>query len=292
MLNVVNFIKWALTHVNSSTVPSGAQLPLSIKDCGKDPWHYLFGTVRVATTTTKLQERWKNYYSTHGWTREQYEYYTKGWKSTDYATDCQGLLDAYLTYECNTKTDINADTNYNQWCTSRGQVSSISRSYVVGEALFMANSSGKMHHVGWICGFDATGNPLVVEARGLPYGVVVTKFNDRAWTHRGLMTTKFSYDNSNNVEEDKPMAQIIFEKTSPMKTGEVYKEMQKVLNLAGYTDAKGKKLTEDGKWGTNSQAAFDSLIKAHSVSTPVVPEVDSGDAFVLTSTNGKQKMKI
>lgn len=44
-----------------------------------------------------------------------------------------------------------------------------------------------MTHVGWICGFDSDGTPLVVEARGLRYGVVVTRLDTRPWTHRGIM---------------------------------------------------------------------------------------------------------
>ena len=47
----------------------------------------------------------------------------------------------------------------------------------------MANSNGKMTHIGWICG-SVNGEPLVVEARGLSYGVVITKLSQRGWTHR------------------------------------------------------------------------------------------------------------
>ena len=51
-----------------------------------------------------------------------------------------------------------------------------------------------MGHVGWVCGFDEDGEPLVVEARGLYFGVVVTRMGSERWTHRGLMTVKFDYD--------------------------------------------------------------------------------------------------
>lgn len=37
-----------------------------------------------------------------------------------------------------------------------------------------------------------------------------------------------------------------------MKIGAPYLAMQKALNAAGYTDATGKVLVEDGKWGTKS----------------------------------------
>lgn len=265
-----DFISWALTHAAG----------------GAEPWHYLFGSVKTQTTAAKLEERYKNYYSSHGWTRAQYDAATKGWKATDYATDCQGLLDAYLT-ERGEKTDINADMNYKNWCTDKGTLKAVGRPFVIGEALFMARANGTMHHVGWICGFDTDGEPLAVEARGLAYGVVVTRLKDRPWTHRGLMTAKFSYDN--NVEENKPMAQTVFEKTSPMKTGNAFKAMQTALNEAGYTDAKGRKLTEDGKWGENSQVAFNKLINAHASSVDK-PEDDS--AVYLTTEDGKYELKL
>ena len=107
-----------------------------------------------------------------------------------------------------------------------------------------------MTHVGWFCGFRANGGPLVVETRGLSYGVVVTELSKRNWTHRGLMTAKFDY--TKPKEEPKPMSIIKFEKTNPIKTGEPYLAMKKDLNEAGYTDNNDKVLEEDGKWGTKS----------------------------------------
>ena len=188
MTNVLNFIRWALTHVDPGTVPSGAVLVGgTATNVGAEPWHYLFGTVKSKTTAARIEERWRNHYS-KTWTREAYDHATAAMQPDDYATDCQGLLDAYLTYELGEKTDVNADYNYRKWCTGKGKTSEIERPYELGEAVFMANSRGKMSHVGWICGLDLDGELLVVEARGLSYGVVVTRLEARPWTHRGLMT--------------------------------------------------------------------------------------------------------
>lgn len=247
---IENFIKWALTHAKRSTIPSDAQLPLPIAQCGTDPWNYLFGSVRVMTTQATINYYFNNHYK-NKMTRADYDAITNSWSRTGYATDCQGMLDAYLTYVCNEKIDINAHMNYTLWCTDKGTIASINRPYVIGEAVFMCSTkSKKMTHVGWICGFRANGEPLVVEARGLAYGVVVTELSKRNWTHRGLMTAKFDY--TKHQEEPKPMSAIKFEKTNPIKTGEPYLAMQKALNAAGYTDATGKVLVEDGKWGAKS----------------------------------------
>lgn len=250
-LKVIDFIKWALTHAKS--VPTGAAMPLPIDACGAEPWHYLFGSVRVQTTPATLA-RYRQAYVNRGWACADFDAAVAGWRSTDYATDCQGLLDAYLTYVLHHKTDINADMNYRLWCNAKGPIDDITRDYVIGEAVFVSNKNGKMTHVGWICGFDSDGTPLVVEARGLRYGVVVTRLDNRPWTHRGIMDKKFKYS------EESEMEKIKFEVASPMHTGAAYKAMQTALSAAGYTDGDGKTLMADGKWGTKSQTAFTAMI--------------------------------
>lgn len=158
-----------------------------------------FGSVRVQTTPATLA-RYRQAYVNRGWAGADFDAAVAGWRSTDYATDCQGLLDSYLTYVCNDKTDINAEMNYRLWCNTKGPIDDITRDYVIGEAVFISNKNGRMTHVGWICGFDSDGTPLVVEARGLRYGVVVTRLDTRPWTHRGIMDKKFRYSEEIEME--------------------------------------------------------------------------------------------
>ena len=258
MTNILDFIRWALTHVNPNTVPSGAVLANgTATNVGTEPWHYLYGTVKSKTTAARIEERWRNHYS-KTWTREAYDHATAAMSPDDYATDCQGLLDAYLTYVQGEKTDVNADYNYRKWCTDKGRISEIERPYKLGEAVFMANSRGKMSHVGWVCGTDSDGEPLVVEARGLSYGVVVTRLEARPWTHRGLMTKIFEYKEDESM--DKP---IILEKTSPLMQGEYITALQIALNALGYTDSDGNALEEDGKCGTKTMQAVKAFANAH-----------------------------
>lgn len=264
MQNVQDFIRWALTHVEKSTIPKGAELPLPLEECGTEPWHYLFGSVRVQTNRPTL-DAYKRMYVSRGWDAAQFDDVTADWKPTDYASDCQGILDAYLTYECGKKTDINANYNYTSWCTKTGKISAINRPWVIGEAVFMRNNNGRMTHVGWICGF-VKGEPLVLEARGFLFGVGVWKLSNRRFTHRGLMTKKFSYESEVNE-------MVVFKVTNPMQKGTAFEIMQKALNAAGYKDANGKTLTVDGKWGKNSQAAFERMLKAHEVAQAQTHEV-------------------
>ena len=198
-IKAIEFICWALKHAKRESIPYGAEIPLPTEECGTEPWHYLFGTVKAHTTPEKIAERWENFYSRKGWSAKQYNHATENMQPTDYATDCAGLLDAFL---CETigKTDKSANIYYVE-CTEKGEISSVDRPYALGEPVFMAGSGGRMHHIGFVCGF-LDGEPLIVEARGLSYGVVVTKFSERKWTHRGLLTEYFIYgDNDGQSEE-------------------------------------------------------------------------------------------
>lgn len=283
MINVLNFICWTLTHVKPETVPQKAILPLALKECGTEPWEYLYGSVCVETSQSTLDRYFETHYSKK-MSRAEYDKITASWSRTGHATDCQGLCDAYLTYECNEKTDINAHMNYTEWCTEKGKISDIDRSFVVGEAVFMqSKSTVKMTHVGWICGFDADGDPLVVEARGLKYGVVVTRFESRSWTHRGLMMKKFNYE-SEDTDMDMPM---VLEKTSPMMQGEGIKQLQKALNALGYRDEQGLKLDEDGKCGAKTMQATQAFANAHAVQP-----IETAPVFCITSDDGKCNLKV
>ena len=259
MLNAIDFTKWALSHTDPETIPDGAELPLPLSECGTEPWHYLFGTVKVHTTPEKIEERFVNFYSTHGWSRAQYEYATKDFQPEDYATDCAGILDAYLTEKVK-KTDNNANGYYSQ-CTERGKIKSVKRPYVLGEPVFMAKSSGRMHHIGFVCGF-LNGEPLILEARGLSYGVVITKFSERGWTHRGLLTDIFYYNSE----------PVVFKLESPMMRGPAVQALQTMLNEAGYRDEDGKLLNADGKLGKRTYSAFCDFLTAHAPE-PDKPEV-------------------
>lgn len=269
MYNVNDFIVFALTHADRDSIVKSASLPIPVAECGTEPWHYLYGTVRRQTTKDALDERFKNHYS-KSMTRAKFDSYTKGWKPTDYATDCQGLLDAYLTYECNEKTDWNADYNYKYVCESKGEINKIDRPYVIGEALFMqSDSSGKMTHIGWVCGFLPDGEPLVVEARGIAHGVVVTKFNTRSWTHRGLMTKKFDYTAPQSPQSEP----IKLELKSPMMQGDYVLLTQKALNALHYTDSDGKPLEEDGKCGRRTMEAVKAFATAHAETVTTMPPI-------------------
>lgn len=247
MKNAIDFVRFALSHAKRETIPLGAQLPLDIEECGSEPWEYLFGTTGQPVTQNLLERKFSDYYGKKGWSRERYDIATENWAAKKVMVcDCQGLLDAYLGM------DVNANYCYSAWCTDKGSMEAINRQYVLGEGVFYQNSSGRMGHVGYVCGFLA-GEPLVVEARGLNYGVCVTKLSERPWTHRGLVTKQLIYDESCYDE------QIVLSITKPMIQGDAVMHLQSALNALGYYCGK-----VDGKCGKNTMSGVSEFVEAHS----------------------------
>lgn len=184
MKNVSDFIRFALSHADPATRPVGAKIEFPVGNDGI--WEYLWGTRGQVVTQSLLDARYKSYYSKNGWSRAEYDSITKNWvRDKVHVSDCQGLLDAYL------GSDTNANGNYRNYCTDKGLIAAIDRPFVVGEAVFNGTDAKKTH-VGWVVGF-LNKDPLVVENRGLKYGVVITRMSKRSWKYRGLMTKKFSY---------------------------------------------------------------------------------------------------
>ena len=161
--------------------------------------------------------------------------------------DCQGLLDVFV------GVDVNAHYCYAAWCTEKGEISGIGRPYVLGEAVFIQGSSERMTHVGYVCGF-LNGEPLIVEARGLNFGVCVTKFSDRPWTHRGLVSKQLIY--TENCYDE----QIILTVRRPMIQGDAIKHLQTALNALGYYCG-----SVDGKCGKLTMSGVNEFVEMHSL---------------------------
>lgn len=251
MENVKKFIEWGLMRAKKDSVPKGAILAIDIDLVGSaGETEYLFGTTGRQVTQSLLDSKYKSYYKGNGWTKAEYEEATKGWvKNRQVVTDCQGLLDWYL------GNDTNANGNYVNYCTDKGLCKNIKRPYVIGEAVFNGSSTKKTH-VGWVCGFMPDGDPLVLEARGLSYGVVITRMSKRAWGYRGLMTKKFSYEET--TKQPGPSGYVFTRVLKSPRSGEDVIELKKLLIKEGYS----KGITINTPSSKNFGSTTTKLVKA------------------------------
>ena len=199
--NVVEFIKWALPHSNNKIQGT---YPIPYSDIATDPWGYMFGTTGQICTQQLINSKRKipNYQK---WSDASYKTATARWLGKR-VLDCQGLAD----YFCNV--NINAKGNYANWCGAKSDdIKTIPLE--IGIAVFHGDKPSSIHHVGFICGFDENNRPLIIEARGTNYGVVITKFDERGWDFWGRMDKMFDYK---TVEITYPRQMIISTKASPL----------------------------------------------------------------------------
>ena len=248
----LDFIAWGLTHADVSRIGEDAVFAIPREQCGTDIAHYLLGTIWTLTTPENLREVYeREYASKYSW--ERFCELTAGWKPTERATDCQGINDAFLRYIWeggDGTTDTSANGCYEEWCGEKGPIADRA-ALPLGAAVFKGTEKKKTH-VGFICGFEG-GEPLVLEAQGITYGVRVNRLSSRSvFKWYGIMDEKYDYSPPTYPDEPMPL-----DTASPLRSGEGYAAMQEALNLLGYKDAEGKALKVDGRWGRRSREAWE-----------------------------------
>lgn len=91
--------------------------------------------------------------------------------------DCSGLIESSYNELTGLKTDYSAQGFYDI-CTTKVKLSELVR----GDALFRADKSGHIVHVGYYLG-----NDTCIESQGVMHGVVERISSKRGWTHAGKL---------------------------------------------------------------------------------------------------------
>lgn len=145
---------------------------------------YVYGTTGQTCTEKLLRSKQAQYGTSMGAGYYQRSGdFTKGlcarWLGK-WVTDCSGLIKRARQQLGGPYKDVSAQGTYNQ-CSKRGNIKDMPM--VPGCAVFMYSAKKKrMGHVGMYIG-----NGEVIEARGVLYGVVKTKFKNRGWQYYGLL---------------------------------------------------------------------------------------------------------
>lgn len=212
-----------------------------------NPGEYLFGTTGQIVTEEILNERYDNHYNKK-MSRKQYDAYTNGWvRRKARVFDCQGLLDYFA------GDNVTADYCYKNWCTEKGEITDEVKAYLatpnaLGCAVF-EEKDGKKNHVGFIVG-NLNGDPLIVEARGIAYGVCMTRLSEREFTYWGrpskviefpespIIPVRCTINSTNNCEANTPRIRAL----------------QNLLTACGYA------CVPDGRIGAKTRAAFKAFM--------------------------------
>lgn len=225
--------------------------------------------------------------------------------------DCNGLSEGI--YKNHTGVDINtrARYNYSGWCNPKGSGMIPVKYRVPGAAIFWGDTASSIHHVAYlykpVVSDKPEGDWYIIEARGVMYGVVMTKLYERKPNFWGWMTKYFDYDNSESSPEPTPTFHPLLRNGSE---NDAVKTLQTYLIELGYDcgrwgadgdfgDAtelavkkfqKDKGLEVDGVVGENTWAALDkAMVEASKpVEDPEYVEIVGGNCNVRTlpNTNG------
>lgn len=228
-------------------------------EISKTPGEYLYGTTGEICTQAILDERFEKHYSAK-MTREQYDTYTKGWvQNKKRVFDCEGLLDYFVSK------NVTADYCYNNWCeTEKGEITDsvipfLSTPNALGCAVFEYNAEKKkMNHVGFIVG-NINGDPVIVEARGIAYGVTMTRLSERKFTYWGRPSKVIEYPESPIIP---PRVTVNDTNTAPANTDRI-KSLQSMLTAWGYP------VRIDGRIGAETRAAFSTFMNDNKTQTTI-----------------------
>jgi hypothetical protein len=168
--------------------------------------------------------------------------------------DCQGLADGYLTEVLKQSINVRARNNYAAWCDVKGSGDIPAERRVPGAAVFMHNGD-YIHHVGFLIRPIDPARPhgdwWIGEARGVMYGVVLTKLSARKWNRWGWMTKYFQYE----LAVDDVPAEYGHRNLYIGKSGDDVAALQADLISLNYSC---------GKWGADGDfgKATDSALRA------------------------------
>lgn len=219
--------------------------------------------------------------------------------------DCNGLAEGY--YKDMTGTDINTRCRYNYsgWCDPKGAGEIPVKHRVPGAALF--KKSSYIHHVGYLVEPVEPGKPegdwYIIEAKGVMYGVVRTKLSDGGWTHWGLMTKYFDYDETKpeNLNLGERLLKQGAEGTDVLQLREALTrlgyecgagdEYDDALEIAVVRFQKDFGLDDDGDYGPLTHAALEKELVEQSmpVEKPRFVRIEGGDCWIRTVPDASDK---
>lgn len=184
---------------------------------------------------------------------KQYQQALYWWKHCERVWDCQGLADGYVTDSRDFgKVNVYARNNYADWCEPKGSGLPPVEYRMPGTAVFWGDKAADIHHVAYLVEPVTPDKPegdwYLIEARGVMYGVVRTRLNDRKPDYWGLMTKYFDYD----ADGAEP---IVRDLKRGMNGNDVV-TMQEALIRLGYDLGK---YGADGEFGAATETALKQM---------------------------------
>lgn len=216
--------------------------------------------------------------------------------------DCNGLMEGIYQDFSGVNIDSKARYNYSGWCGTKGSGMIPAKYRQPGAAVFWSDDgAGSIHHVAYLIEPVKAGRPegdwVLIEARGVNYGVVETRLLSRKPNFWGLMTKYVDYS---GVAAEPPALGSRALKNGD--EGEDVRQMQSGLIRLGYdlgrwgadgdfgdctelavrAFQKDNGLPETGKFDAAALSALDAALAAleRTPESPRVVRVEGGDCYV------------
>lgn len=224
--------------------------------------------------------------------------------------DCNGMSEGI--YKDYTGVDINtkARYNYSGWCNPKGSGMIPTQYRVPGAAIFWGDTASAIHHVAYlykpVVANKPDGDWYIIEARGVMYGVVMTRLYERKPNYWGLMSKYYDYSDTTSAPVEAPIT-IYHPLLRNGSENEYVKILQTYLIDLGYdlgrwgadgdfgdqTEIavkkfqKDKALEVDGIVGEKTWIALEQAISndSKSVEDSMYVEISGGNCYVRTLPN-------
>lgn len=176
--------------------------------------------------------------------------------------DCNGLAEGLYQDYSGVSINTQARYNYSQWCSPKGFGMIPVKYRVAGAAVFWGSSAPNIHHVAYlirpVSEGKTEGDWWIIEARGVIYGVVMTKLYERAPNFWGWMTKYFDYANATENAPE-PLESPARDLRNGCE-GEDVKALQTNLIRLGYSCGKWG---ADGDFGDATEMAVRAFQRDH-----------------------------
>lgn len=234
-------------------------------------------------SVTDVKSSWKE----NGWYYTQYSgnqrtQALKWRKECTRVWDCNGMAEGIYELFSGENIDSKARYNYAQWCDPKGSGMIPTKYRVPGAAVFWSGSgASSIHHVAYLLKPVKSGEPdgdwYIIEAKGVMYGVVMSKLYSRKPNYWGLMTKYFDYSDTDAGDFSAPSELHLGDRqlTNGCEGNDV-KELQTNLIRLGYSCGSWG---ADGDFGDCTELAVRKFQKANKIS--VTGAFDKADLEVM-----------
>lgn len=204
--------------------------------------------------------------------------------------DCNGLAEGIYEEWSGVNINTKARYNYSGWCSTKGTGMIPAKYRKAGVAVYWGNKASTITHVAYLYKpVDANkpeGDWYIIEARGVAYGVIMTKLLSRKPNFWGIMDKYFDYADEDFVPSAPELGERVLKNGME---GDDVKALQESLIKLGYSCGKWG---ADGEFGDATELALEKFQKDHALEVDGEYGEKSHAAMVKALTDANKPLEL